>query len=83
MRKSAGVVVGELHKQAADEDDVIGFYILHKPFLLVRNPELIKQMLIKDFHIFPNRHFSGQSTADKIGSSGLFAISNPEWKYLR
>lgn len=83
MRKSAGIVVGDLYRQAADEDDVLGIYILHKPFLLVRNPELIKQMLIKDFHVFSNRHFSGQSTVDIIGSSNLFAISNPQWKYLR
>lgn len=81
MRKSAGVVLGNLHRQAADEDDVVGFYILDKPFLLVRNPVLIKQMLIKDFHIFSDRHFSGQST--DIGSLTLFSINNPRWKWLR
>ncbi|XP_014482989.1 PREDICTED: cytochrome P450 6k1-like [Dinoponera quadriceps] len=83
MRKSSGMLIGDLHKQAADEDDVVGIYILHKPFLLVRNPELIKQMLIKDFHMFPNRHFSAQSTIDEIGSSSLFSISNPKWKHMR
>lgn len=83
MRKSPGKMIGDLYKQTADEDDVFGIYIFHKPFLIMKNPDLIKQMLIKDFHIFPDRHFTGQSTKDKIGSSGLFAISNPKWKYLR
>ncbi|EFN84331.1 Cytochrome P450 6k1 [Harpegnathos saltator] len=83
MRKSPGMVAGNLHKQAADNDDVLGIYILHKPFLLVRNHELIKQILIKDFHIFPNHHFTGQSIADKVGSSSLFGITSSQWKYLR
>lgn len=83
MRKPAGVVFGELHRQAADEDDVIGIYILHEPFLLVRNPELIKQIMIKDFHVFPNHHFDGRSKSDTLGNWSLFTIKNPEWKQLR
>ncbi|XP_032667814.1 uncharacterized protein LOC116842550 [Odontomachus brunneus] len=83
MRTSPGMMVGNLHKQAADEDDVLGIYIFHKPFLVVRNPELIKQMLVKDFHVFPNHHFSGGSIFDDLGSSSLFSLNNPKWKYLR
>lgn len=83
MRKPAGVVFGELHRQAADEDDVIGIYILHKPYLLVRNPKLIKQIMIKDFHVFPNHHFDVKSNSDTVGKWNLFNIKNPEWKQLR
>ncbi|KAL6436826.1 hypothetical protein ACFW04_004904 [Cataglyphis niger] len=77
------MVLGELHRQAADEDDVIGIYILYKPFLLVRNPELIKQIMIKDFHLFPNHHFEGRSNSDNVGKWSLFTIKNPEWRQLR
>ncbi|CAL1689645.1 unnamed protein product [Lasius platythorax] len=83
MRKPAGVVLGELHRQATDEDDIIGIYILHKPFLLVRNPDLIKQIMIKDFHVFSNHHFDGRSNADKLSNWSLFTIKNPEWRHLR
>ncbi|XP_011256437.2 cytochrome P450 6k1 [Camponotus floridanus] len=83
LRKSAGVIIGELHRQAADEDNVIGIYILYKPFLLVRNPELIKQIMIKDFHLFPNRHFDGKSNSDTLGNWSLFSVKNPEWRQLR
>ncbi|EFN68266.1 Cytochrome P450 6k1 [Camponotus floridanus] len=83
MRKSIGVILGELHRQAADEDDVIGIYILHKPFLLVRNPEVIKQIMIKDFHVFPNHYFDGKSKSDVLTNWILFTIKNPEWKHLR
>ncbi|XP_015431466.1 PREDICTED: cytochrome P450 6k1-like [Dufourea novaeangliae] len=82
FRKSPSVVVGELHLEAP-ESDVLGIYILQKPFLLVRNPELIKQILVKDFNVFPDRFFTAESRSDKIGSSNLFTIKNPEWRQLR
>lgn len=83
MRRPAGVVLGELYQQANDEDDVLGIYILFKPFLLVRNPELIKRIMIKDFNVFPNHHFVARSTADKVSGNNLFGVENPKWKYLR
>ncbi|KOC70829.1 Cytochrome P450 6k1 [Habropoda laboriosa] len=76
-------VIGDLHKQASESDDILGIYILSKPFLLVRNPELIKHILVKDFNYFQDRYFSARSPHDKIGSSGLFNIKNPEWRQLR
>ncbi|XP_071574295.1 cytochrome P450 6k1 [Temnothorax nylanderi] len=83
FRRPAGVILGELHRQAADEDDVLGIYILHKPFLLLRNPELIKQIMIRDFNVFSNHHFRGASKGDTVGKWTLFTIENPEWKHLR
>ncbi|XP_012232386.2 cytochrome P450 6k1 isoform X3 [Linepithema humile] len=83
MRKPPGVILGELYQQGNDEDDVLGIYILFKPFLLVRNSELIKQIMIKDFNVFPNHHFVARSNADKMSGYNLFGIDNPEWKYLR
>nr|XP_012232387.1 PREDICTED: cytochrome P450 6k1-like isoform X4 [Linepithema humile] len=83
MRKPPGVILGELYQQGNDEDDVLGIYILFKPFLLVRNSELIKQIMIKDFNVFPNHHFVARSNADKMSGYNLFGIGNPEWKYLR
>lgn len=83
LRTPPGVLVGKLYQQAADDDDVLGIYILHKPFLLLRNPELIKQMFIRDFHVFPNHHFTGKSKMDQISCSNLFSLSYPKWKHLR
>lgn len=82
LRRPAGLVLSELHQQAADKD-VLGIYILHKPFLLLRNPELIKQIMIRDFNVFPNHHFRGTSNSDTVGKWTLFSIENPEWKHLR
>lgn len=76
-------MIGDLHNEASDNDDVLGIYIFHKPFLLLRNAELIKQILIKDFDYFPDRYFTAQSIRDKIGSSNLFTMHNPEWRQTR
>lgn len=83
FKRSPAIEIGELHQQASEKDDVLGIYILHKPFLLLRNPEIIKQILVKDFNYFQNRYFTARSFHDKIGSSNLFTIKNPEWRYLR
>lgn len=83
FQKSPAFIIGDLHQKASEDDDVLGIYIFCKPFLLLRSPELIKQILIKDFNYFPDRYFTAQSFQDKIGSSNLFTIPNPEWRYLR
>lgn len=83
FKKSPSFVIGDLHNEASDNDDVLGIYIFHKPFLLLRNAELIKQILIKDFDYFPDRYFTAQSIRDKIGSTNLFTMHNPEWRQMR
>lgn len=83
MRSASSHVFGDLYRQASDSDDILGIYVFHKPFLLLRNPELIKQVLVKDFNNFSNRSFTAESFHDKIGSSNLFTIKNPKWKQLR
>ena len=35
---------------------IFGIYELTKPVLFVSEPDLIKDILVKDFHIFPNRN---------------------------
>lgn len=83
FRKNASFLIGELFLNAKPEDDVYGFYLLHKPYLIIRNPELIKRIMVKDFNNFADRYFTAETRHDKIGSSNLFTIKNPEWKQLR
>ncbi|KAF5290750.1 hypothetical protein FQR65_LT11531 [Abscondita terminalis] len=61
----------------------IGMYGLAKPFLLIKDPELIKSILIKDFNIFPNRAFYCNENIDPIISNALLGIEAPQWKDLR
>ncbi|XP_011175846.1 cytochrome P450 6k1 [Solenopsis invicta] len=59
-----------------------GFYVLDKPFLLVRDRELIKKILVKDFNCFSDRYNSADP-ADRIGYANLLFIRNPAWKTIR
>ncbi|XP_036149701.1 cytochrome P450 6k1 [Monomorium pharaonis] len=75
--------IGELHKMAPPDAPFVGFYIFHKPCLLLRDPKIIKQIMIKDFNNFTDRYFAGSHQKDSMGMKNLFGIKNPVWKYMR
>lgn len=61
----------------------VGINIFHKPGILVREPELVKRVLIKDFQYFANRHVGSDPVHDPLSGLNLFQIKNPQWKELR
>lgn len=76
-----GVELGNLYKQF--DDPYFGIYVLDKPYLVLRSPEIIKKILIKDFNIFSNRNFGADLKADPLAANSLFIMKNPDWKALR
>lgn len=83
FRTAPGWHMGQLYRSAKPELPYVGFYIFHKPCLLLRDPEIIKQILIRDFENFSDRHFAGSVQKDSIGMRNLFGLKNPAWKFLR
>lgn len=83
FRTAPGWHLGQLYRAAKLNSPYVGFYIFHKPCLLLRDPEIIKQILIRDFEDFSDRHFAGSQEKDSIGMKNLFGLKNPAWKYLR
>lgn len=83
FRSSPGWYMGQLHKTAKPDAPFVGFYIFHKPCLLLRDPEIIKDIMIRNFDHFHDRHFGGCSELDSSGMRNLFAMRNQTWKYLR
>lgn len=83
FRSAPGWYMGELHKMARPDAPFVGFYIFHKPCLLLRDTELIKHFMIRDFDNFSDRHFAGSNQKDSIGMKNLFGLRNPAWNYLR
>jgi cytochrome P450 family 6 len=81
LKKSPGHFLKELYDQAK-EMPYIGFYIFDEPALLVRDRELVKNVLIKDFNYFADRYAS-PDTNDRLGYANLFFIKSPAWKLLR
>ncbi|XP_063549055.1 cytochrome P450 6k1-like [Cydia strobilella] len=83
FRSAPGWHLGTLYRRARRDAPFVGFYIFHKPCLLLRDPNVIKQILVKDFENFSDRNFAGRSQKDSIGMTNLFGIRNPAWRYLR
>ncbi|XP_051154138.1 cytochrome P450 6k1-like isoform X2 [Leptopilina boulardi] len=81
MKTSPGLLFKQVYNEGKGLP-YVGMYIFDKPTLLLRDPEIIKRVLIKDFNYFSDR-FSRASESDKIGNSNLFMIKNPDWKTVR
>ncbi|KAK5646917.1 hypothetical protein RI129_005381 [Pyrocoelia pectoralis] len=62
---------------------LFGIYVLNKPVLVVRDPTLIKRILVKDFRYFHNRSVMSDEECDALVSNMLFFSKSPEWKYIR
>ncbi len=52
-----------------------------RPFLIVADPQLIKDMNIKDFHIFVDRN--DFITGDPLNDRSLINLFGDEWKKMR
>ncbi|XP_067007540.2 cytochrome P450 6k1 [Anabrus simplex] len=61
----------------------VGFFILDRPALVLRDPDLIKKVLVKDFNYFADRHVNSDVHVDPLGFNNLFVIKGQQWKYLR
>uniref|UniRef100_A0A1B0CD19 Cytochrome n=1 Tax=Lutzomyia longipalpis TaxID=7200 RepID=A0A1B0CD19_LUTLO len=56
FQKSVTELFLQLYNDAETKNEpIVGFYFFHKPSLLIRDPELIKRILVKDFNNFPDR----------------------------
>lgn len=76
-------VVERLYWKYTDEK-VVGFFSLfQKPSLIIRDPELIKKITIKDFNYFVNRDNFHGVNRDKFFDISVFALQDEKWKEVR
>ena len=61
----------------------MGFFICDEPYLLVRDPELVKNILVKDFDVFSNRSVFENKKDDPMGAHILFLLKTPDWRNMR
>lgn len=61
----------------------VGTYSFWYPSLLLKDPDLIQQILIKDFNNFYDVPFADDEKADPLSSNMLLAMRNPKWRYFR
>ncbi|XP_050307090.1 cytochrome P450 6k1-like [Anthonomus grandis grandis] len=80
-KRQIGKHLGDLYKKYTDP--YFGIYICGKPYLVLRSPEIIKQITIRDFSNFEDRTFACDKDADDMTGNSLFIIRNPDWRNIR
>ncbi|OAD56572.1 putative cytochrome P450 6a14 [Eufriesea mexicana] len=63
-------------------EKVVGLYVGHTPLLVLRDPEIIKNVLIKDFSIFADRTFHSLPSVEPLNEH-LFILDSERWRPLR
>lgn len=70
--------------QKFPKEKFIGMYdILGTPVYLIKDPDLINQMSIKDFDYFVNRRTTINESADAFLSKSLFNATDQKWRDMR
>lgn len=80
QKMSMGELIRDVHLQS--NAPYLGVYLFCRPTLLIRDPALVKRVLISDFDHFYDRGFHFDEVNDPIGAH-LFAMQGKLWKDTR
>ncbi|XP_049964467.1 cytochrome P450 6a9-like [Schistocerca serialis cubense] len=80
MRKCPGEDMKDIYFETEGKD-VVGIYSLNNPLLVVRDPELIKTIIVKDFNYFPDQGIYVDEETDHL-TAHLFFLGGTKWKGL-
>jgi cytochrome P450 len=61
----------------------VGIFSFDKPSLLIRDVELVKNILVKDFQTFMDRTFSFDDKFDPVIGKNIGALKGQLWRHLR
>jgi cytochrome P450 family 6 len=81
QRKSLGITFQNIYNDL-EGYDLGGTYVFTRPTLIVRGPEMIKSILVKDFVHFHDHGASFDEETDPL-SAHLFMLTGQKWKNLR
>lgn len=63
-------------------EKLVGLYELNNPYLLIRDIDIAKAIMTKDFQNFMNRGFFESDLVSTVGKN-LFLLEGEEWKNMR
>ncbi|CAL1677690.1 unnamed protein product [Lasius platythorax] len=81
MKKSVTDFLVEIYNNYKDES-IVGIFTTRTPVLVIKDADLIKNILIKDFTKFADRGFPFHKKLDPL-SQHLFALEPKRWRPLR
>jgi cytochrome P450 family 6 len=80
QQRSFGTAIYDIYRKSTSP--FLGIYLFFRPAILIRDREIIKNVLTKDFSHFHSRGVYLNPKADKM-SANLFSMEGDEWKILR
>lgn len=81
-RKNLGQVYDELYRKL-DGYKFGGFFKLGQVAILIRDPELVKTVLVKDFNSFHDNDLEVNSEVDIVFGRNPFVLRGEKWKIIR
>jgi hypothetical protein len=82
QKVSIGKKLQKIHEEHSDKP-YVGIFSFDKPILLIRDLELLKNILIKDSQYFFDRIISLDEKLDPIFGKILFALKGKLWRHMR
>lgn len=78
--KTMGLAITDIYERFSD--NIVGIMLAFKPAILVRDAELARQMLTKDFDSFHDRGVYVDEKKDPL-SANLFSLKGQSWHNMR
>jgi len=82
LKTTIGEQLQRIYNKHSDKT-YVGIFSFDKPSLLIRDLELVKNILVKDFHNFIDRTFSFEDKFDPLLGNILAALKGDLWYHLR
>jgi cytochrome P450 family 6 len=82
LKKTIGEQLQRIYVENRDKP-YVGIFSFDKPSLLIRDLELVKNILVKDFNTFMDRAPSAEEKNDPLFSNILGVIKGQRWRHLR
>nr|QYA71974.1 cytochrome P450 [Anoplophora glabripennis] len=81
-KKSTYEISADIYKQYPN-DPFVGIFRMGTPSLIIRDPEIIKNVLVKDFSHFVNNDIYVDKKLDPLLGMNPFVLNDDEWKKTR
>lgn len=82
QKESIGEFCKNVYLAAKKEHKVLGIYMLTKPALLINDPVIVQNIMIKDFQYFHDRGIYVDEENDPL-SGHIFSLPGQKWRKLR
>ena len=82
QKVNIGKHLQQIYKEYSDKP-YVGIFSFDKPILLIRDLELVKNILVKDFQNFMDRIVSLNEELDPLTNRSLLVIKGQRWRHLR